>query len=68
VAQNGFPQARRPYGEERGLVRKWLLAIFNRLPLGHVEFGCKFEVDRAQEGAMPDLPTNFILYFVAEAA
>jgi hypothetical protein len=36
--------------EGRGLAQKWLPAIFNRLFLGQVEFGCKFKVDRAKEG------------------
>jgi hypothetical protein len=66
VVKNGFPKPKPAVSMRRGVVwcgngcQRFLIAFF----LGHVdvEFGCKFKVDRAQEGAMSGIPTNFLLW------
>jgi hypothetical protein len=48
------------FGAENNGYQRFLIAFF----LGHfdVESGCKFKVERAQEGAMPGIPINFLLW------
>jgi hypothetical protein len=56
AVKNRFSQARRSYGVERGLVRRWPPATFKSVfsYLGQVEFGCK-----AKSTRLAFLPTFF---------
>ena len=62
VVKNGFSQARRSYGEGRGLVRRWLPVTFKSDFLRPGRIWLQSKVDRAQEGTVPGIPTNFLLW------
>jgi hypothetical protein len=62
AVKNGFSQARRSYGEGRGLVRRWLPVTFKSDFLRPGRIWLQSKVDRAQEGTVPGIPTNFLLW------
>jgi hypothetical protein len=62
AVKNRFSQARRSYGEGCGLVRRWPPATFNQIFLRPGRIWLQSKVDRAQEGTMPGIPTNFLLW------
>ena len=60
ATKNRCFRARNSYGEERGLARKWLPAIFNRRFRRPGRLWAQNKAGRAREGGLSGIHANFV--------